>query len=154
MALVPGVVVQRHVGLGHEPERAGKRMTQILAGIADDPQRIGSGVEVHAEEIALEIDGELGHLERLGGARVDRVDPAAVAEPVELPVLDPEIDADQRVVVALQAIHGPDLSLSSGPTLPERHEFLIGGEPEDGQPLGPGEVEALAAKRGLARFGR
>ena len=75
-------VVQRLVGLRHEHERAGERVTKILPRIADDPQSVGGGVEVHAERNALERDGELVHLECLRRVRVDRVDASAIAEAV------------------------------------------------------------------------
>ena len=125
----------------------GERVTEILPCIADDPQSVGRGVEVHAERSALESDGEFGHLECLRCVGVDRVDAPAIAQAVQLPVLNAEIDAYKHLIVVLQTRYGADLLEPRGPTLIEFHQPLIEGEAKDRQARGPTEVGALAAER-------
>jgi hypothetical protein len=75
--------------------------------------------------------------ERLGRARVESIDYAAIAESVKLSVLDTEVDAHERRVVVLQPEHGADLAEPAGLALLEAHQPLICGESKDGQAWGP-----------------
>lgn len=87
-------------------------VAQVLAGVADDAQAVGGGVEVDAEVLTRQCDGELGDLDCLRVA-VDGVDAALVADAVELAVLDPEVDTDQ-LPVPLRPDTLPNDQLSPG----------------------------------------
>ena len=100
-------------------ELAGERLSEVLAGVADDAQGVGGRIEVCSEAIAVELHGELGHQVCLGSVGVNRVDSTAVADPVELSVLNTEIDSDERRVVTTQSVHRPDVFRARRIALPE-----------------------------------
>jgi hypothetical protein len=77
---------------------------------------VGGRVEVDAERRRRRVERhrQLVHERRLGGGRVDRVDAAAVADAVELPVLDAEVDADELRVAADEAEQPPVVRETDG----------------------------------------
>ena len=48
-------VVERRVGLGLARQWAGKRVPEVLASVADDPEGVGGWIKVYAEEVAVKM---------------------------------------------------------------------------------------------------
>ena len=102
----------RRWNVGQRPidERGAARVDivpEVLAGVADDAEPIGRGVEVHAERGAVERHRQGAHQRARRGHRIECIDASGVADPVEQPVLHPVVDADQAGV-ARQARDGAD----------------------------------------------
>ena len=86
--------VEIGVDLGHELRGTAEGMPEVLARVADDPERVCGRVEIDVELFAVELFGERRILDRSrrGGREIDGVDPAGVAEPVQEAVLNSEVD--------------------------------------------------------------
>ena len=94
---------------------------EVLAGIADDPQPVGSRVEVDAKGRSHQRHRQCVDERRLGTLRIERVDAAAIADAVQFPILHAEIDPDERRVGAVETADVPDLTRSLGGRRSERH---------------------------------
>src|SRR5262249_12034230 len=129
---------------------------QVLAGVAQDAEPVGGRVEVHRERRRRRIErhGELVHERRLSARRVDRVDAAAVADAVELAVLDAEVDADERAVRARETRDGPDDLRLVGRVRRKAQQPPVGGEADGLQALDPCAAAVPRVAHAVARSER
>src|SRR5262249_14983908 len=88
---------------------------------------------------------------RLAARRVDRVDAAAVADAVELAVLDAEVDPDERAVRARETGDGPnDLRLVGG-VRRKAQQPPVGGEADGLEALDPRAAAVARVAHTVAR---
>ena len=69
-----GNVVQRRVGLGLARQRASKRVPEVLASVADDPQSVGGSIKVYAKKSPSRptVNGDTGVAAREGTTMLQR----------------------------------------------------------------------------------
>jgi hypothetical protein len=106
---------------------------KVLPGITDDSQPIGRRVEIDAEEGPRQRDRQRIHERRLRRRRVDRVDATAVADTVQLSVLNPEVDTDKRGIGPRETCNKADVSRSARGVRSEPHEPAVVGQSDDPQ---------------------
>ena len=86
-------------------------MSEVLAGVADNPQRVGGRIEVDAEKVPVKGHRQPRHQSSRRRAGIDGVDAALIPESVELSVLNPEIYTYDHGVRRLQS---GDVPISRG----------------------------------------